>query len=84
LANRQRLIAADQEGEQPPVFITQQHRLTNFSVALFVNLIKEKALLDEKLKTLEFDNWTMRTTLSQMKLDGENATKELASIKVSA
>jgi hypothetical protein len=41
-------------------------------------------LLDERLEKLEFDNWTMRTTLSQMKLDGENATKELASIKVSA
>ena len=48
-----------------------------------MDLIKEKALLDERLKQLEFDNWTMRTTLSQMKLDGENATKELASIKVS-
>jgi hypothetical protein len=48
-----------------------------------MNLIKEKALLDERLEKLEFDNWTMRTTLSQMKLDGETATKELASIKVS-
>lgn len=57
--------------------------LMTYFIDLILNLIHEKKVLNEKLKNLEFDNWTMRTTLSQMKLVGENATKELASIKVS-
>jgi len=47
-----------------------------------MTLIKEKISLEERLEKLEFDNWTMRTTLSQMKQDGESAAKELAFIKV--
>lgn len=61
--------------------VNQQRAIAADQESLIMSLIHEKQLLSEKMEKLEFDNWTMRTTLSQMRLDGDSATKELASIK---
>jgi hypothetical protein len=49
---------------------------------LVLQLIEEKNAAIQRLKEMEFDNWTMRSTLVQLRQESEEAMKELATVKV--
>ncbi|PVF95523.1 hypothetical protein CPB86DRAFT_572930 [Serendipita vermifera] len=48
---------------------------------LVLQLIEEKNAALNRLKEMEFDNWTMRSTLVQLRQESEDAMKELAAVK---
>jgi len=49
---------------------------------LLLELLEEKKNISEQLKRHEFDNWTLRSALTQLRQESDDALKELASIKV--
>lgn len=51
-----------------------------FSSELLLELMEEKS---EQIKRYEFDNWTLRSALTQLRQESDESTRELASIKVS-
>jgi hypothetical protein len=49
---------------------------------LLLELLEERKNLSEQVKRHEFDNWTLRSALTQLRQESDDALKELASIKV--
>jgi hypothetical protein len=49
---------------------------------LLLELLEEKKNISEQLKRHEFDNWTLRSALTQLRQESDDALRELASIKV--